>query len=304
MKLLIIGCGSIGSRHARNAQALGHSVILSDPDPSRAPYVDYREALEKEHINGAVVASPSNLHVEAAQYLAGKGIPIFMEKPLATSRQGLAELLQIVKEKKVVTMMAQSYRFHEGMLALKKILDSGTLGKPLRVSYTGGQYLPDWHPERDYRQEYAAQKKMGGGAMFTSMSHTLDTVEWLFGDIVDYAGEKKRVGDLDIDVDDTANISCTTTRGVRVEASTNFLDRVSSHRMMVTCERGTIDADFVANTINGEPYAFDPNKRYLDELAYFIRLVEREEADPALDLAHGAHIVELMCDSRIQDLTV
>lgn len=304
MKLLIIGCGSIGSRHARNAQVLGHSVVLSDPNHERGQYTDYKVALEHERIDAAVVASPSNLHVEAARYLAEKRIPICIEKPLATSRDGLEELLRVVAEKKVVTMMAQSYRWHEGMFELKKILDSGVLGKPLRVSYTGGQYLPDWHPERDYRDEYAAQKSMGGGAMFTSMSHTLDTIEWLFGDIGEYSGEKKRVGDLDIDVDDTASVSCTTAQGVHVDASADFLAQPAHHRMKIVCEHGNIEADFVVNTINGKPYAFDPNKRYLDELAYFISLVERGESDPALDLAHGAHLIELMTDPRIRDLTV
>lgn len=304
MKLLIIGFGSIGSRHAHNAQALGHSVVPCDPNPARAAYADYKEVLQKERIDAAVVALPSNLHVEVAQYLIEKGIPIFMEKPLATSRDGLKALLRTVKEKEVVTMMAQSYRWHEGMLKLKKTLDSGALGRPLSVNYVGGQYLPDWHPGEDYRREYAAQRSMGGGAMFTSMSHTLDTIEWLFGDIVEYAGEKKRVGDLEIDVDDTANISCTTAQNVHIEARTDFLARPASHRMAVVCERGTVEADFVAHTINGEPYAFDSNKRYLDEMRYFVQLVERGEADPALDLAHGVYIVELMTDPRIRDLTV
>lgn len=303
MKLLIIGCGSIGSRHARNAETLGHSVVLCDPNPARGQYTSYQEALTHEHVDAAIVSSPSNLHVEAAQYLAGRGVPIFMEKPLATSREGLDKLLAAVKEKNVVTMMAQSYRWHEGMLEVKRMLDANVYGKPISVEYSGGQHLADWHPKEDYRKEYAAQKSMGGGAMFVSMSHTLDTIEWLFGSIVDYAGEKKRLGDLEIDVDDTANITCTTDRGVQVTAVTDFLARPSYHHMRVTCERGAIDADFVANTVNGTPYAFDANKRYVDELAYFVTLVERGESDPALDLAHGAHIVELMTDSRVRDLT-
>lgn len=303
MKLLIIGCGSIGSRHARNAQALGHRVVLCDSNPERGQYADYKVALEQERIDAAIVASPSNLHVEAAQYLAEKGVPICMEKPLATSRDGLTKLLQTVKGKGIVTMMAQSFRWHEGMLEVKKILDSRVFGKPLSVRYSGGQHLPDWHPGEDYRKEYAARKNMGGGAMFVSMSHTLDTIEWLFGAITDFSGEKKRVGNLEIDVDDTASVSCTTAQGVRVEASADFLARPAHHRMTIVCERGRIEADFAANIINDTPYAFDPNRRYLDELAHFIALVGRGESDPALDLTHGAHLVELMTDLRIRDLT-
>ncbi len=303
MNLLIVGCGSIGSRHARNAQTLGHSVVLCDPDPARGQYTDYKTTLQQEHVDAIVVASPSNLHVEVAQYFAEKGIPICMEKPLATNREGLGKLLQTIKDKKVITMMAQSFRWHEGMLEVKRRLDAREFGKPLSVTYVGGQYLPDWHPGEDYRKEYAAQKSMGGGAMFTSMSHSLDTIEWLFGPIADYSGEKKRVGTLDIDADDTADVSCMTAQGVRVEAHADFLAQPAVHHMRIICERGVIEADFAAHTINGKPYTFDQNKRYLDELAYFIQLVKRGEHDPALDLAHGAHLVELMTSSRVKDLT-
>ena len=145
---------------------------------------------------------------------------------------------------------------------------------------------------------------MGGGAMFVSMSHSLDTVEWFFGEIKEYAGTKKRIGDLEIDVDDTTEITCSTARGVQVVASSDFLARPSFHTMHIVCEEGVIAADFAKNEINGTPYAFDPNKRYVDELAYFISLLDRGEPDPALTLAHGAHIVDLMTDPRIIDLTL
>ena len=213
MNLLIIGGGSIGSRHARNAQALGHAVVLCDPDPERGQYADYTKALEQEHIQAVVVATPSGLHVEEALYLVDKGIPIFMEKPLATSCDGLDELVRIVSKKKVITMMGQSYRWHEGLLKLKALLESDELGAVRRVRYVSKEYLPDWHPERDYRQEYAAQKRLGGGALFTSMSHTLDFIEWLFGEIIRIEGRKERLGDLEMDADDTANISRQTQRG-------------------------------------------------------------------------------------------
>ena len=103
MKLLIIGCGSIGSRHARNARSLGYEVVLVDPDPTRGQYLTYEEALQKEPVDAAVVASPSNLHIAAAEYLVERSVPILMEKPLATSRDGLTTLVQSVEEKKLIT---------------------------------------------------------------------------------------------------------------------------------------------------------------------------------------------------------
>lgn len=303
MKLLIIGCGSIGSRHARNAQALGHSVVLSDHDPARGQYADYKAALEKERVGAAIVALPSNLHVEAAQYLAEKGIPIFMEKPLATSLDGLDELIRLVGEKKVITLMGQSYRWHEGLLTLKAHLENGALGKVFRTSHSSKEYLPNWHPGHDYRQEYAAQKRLGGGALFTSMSHTLDFIEWLFGAIVELEGCKERLGDLEMDVDDTVSVSGRTDRDIAFDAHNDYISKIPSHTLRVFGELGEAMLDMTANTLNGEAYTFEPNHRYVEELKHFVHLVETNTFDHSLNLAHGAHIVELMCDNRIKDLT-
>lgn len=304
MNLLIIGCGSIGSRHARNAKTLGHDVILCDPNPERGQYTDYKIALDKEHIDAAIVASPSNLHVEQALYLAEKDVPIFMEKPLATSLNGLKELVHTVRENKVVTMMGQSYRWHEGLLKLKAQIEGGIIGKVLRVKYISKEYLPNWHPTQDYRKEYAAQKSMGGGALFTSMSHTLDFIELLLGTIIEVNGRKERLGDLEIDVDDTATVSGKTDRNIKFDAHNDYISKIPSHTLRVSGKLGEAVLNMTTNTLNGETYSFEPNHRYVGELRHFIRLVETNTPDSSIDLAHGAHIVELMCDKRIKDLTI
>lgn len=321
--LLIIGCGSIGARHARNARSIGARVVLADPNIERArvlaqeigaeaTFADYREAAEKMPLGGVVVATPSSLHVKQALWCAGRGLPLFIEKPLATELAGLDELLSMVAAKKVITMMGQSYRFHEGFLKLKELLDKRVIGTIKTVEYVGGQYLPDWHPKEDYRKEYAAQKRLGGGAMFTSMSHALDNVEWLFGRVVDYSGSKSRKGDLEIDVDDTCDVEIGTDQNIKASVHFDFLAKPAVHFMKITGEQGSIEADFIAHKITvtsaagksmSFSYEFEANKRYVDELQYFLTLLEKGESDPALDVAHGRHLVELMCDPRIADLT-
>ncbi len=270
---------------------------------ARSVFSNLSDALAQSTPDAAIVATPSGLHVEAALLLARQGTPILMEKPLATSLMGLNELLKAIEEKKVVTMMAQSYRFHEGMRALKSLLDAGVVGRVVSVEYISKEYLPYWHPGRDYRQEYAAQKKLGGGAMFTSMSHTLDFIEWLFGPVVDMEGRKERLGDLDMDADDTVDVSGTTVRGVRFAAHNDYISKTPIHTLRVVGERGEMLLDLHTNMLNQKPYSFEPNKRYLDELAYFVELVRSGKSDSTLDIAQGAHIVALLCSNRIRDLT-
>lgn len=320
--LLIIGCGSIGARHARNAISLGLSVVLVDPDVNRAHaladeigatgvFASYEETASAS-IDAVVVASPSSFHIEAVRFFLERSIPVFIEKPLATSVEGLEGLVDLAKENGVVTMMGQSYRFHETFMALKTFLDEGAVGRIYHAQFFGGQYLPDWHPQVDYRTEYMAQKRQGGGVMLTSKSHTLDFIEWFFGPIKEYVGWKDQLGSLTLDVDDACFLLMKTERDIVAYAQFDFLERPHRSRAIIAGEAGTIDADFIADTITvtradgtaqTHSYNPDPNARYVEELRYFATLVEKGESDPTLDIAHGKHIVDLMLDPRVRDLT-
>lgn len=322
--LLIIGSGSIGRRHARNARTLGLRTIVCDVDIERAKklaeeinsekfYTDYKKACEENpEIVAAIVATPSQFHIENAKFLAEKGIHLFIEKPLASGMEGVDDLIDIIESKKIVAMMGQSYRFHEGYLTLKKLLEDGVIGKIYHVNLFGGQYLPDWHPNIDYRTEYAAQKKLGGGALHTSMSHNFDSVAWLFGKINEFSGWKARLGDLEIDVDDSVFCLIKTSRDIVVMCQTDFLQRISRHRMIVVGEKGTIGADFVTHEITVElpgektsvqKYFFEPNGRYVEELKHFVQLVEDGSVKHDLDVYAGKRVVELLSSGTIKAIT-
>lgn len=322
--LLIVGAGSIGRRHAQNARMLGLRTIVCDVDIERAKklaeetnserfYTNYKKACEENmDIVAAVIATPSQSHIENAKFLAEKGIHLFIEKPLASEIGGVDDLINIIELKKVVAMMGQSYRFHEGYLALKKLLEDGMTGKIYHVNLFGGQYLPDWHPAMDYRTEYAAQKKLGGGALYTSMSHTFDSIAWLFGGIDEISGWKARLSDLEIDVDDSVFCLIKTNQNVVVMCQADFLQRIPRHRVVVVGEKGTIEVDFIAHEITVEilgekplvqRYSFEPNKRYVEELRHFVQLIEDGIVKHPLDIHTGKRVVELLLSDKIKVIT-
>ena len=260
MKLLIIGCGSIGRRHARNAKTLGADLVLCDLDESlmrkmcaelgEVPcYTDYLEAAEREYVDAAVVATPTSLHVEIATQLAMRGIHLLVEKPLSHSLKGVDTLLHVVDQNRVTAMMGHSYRFHEGFLTLQSLLNERIIGKVYHVYSYGGWYLPDWHVHEDYRREYAARKSLGGGVALTSLSHGFDTFRWLFGEIEEIIGWKARLSSLDIDVEDSAFCLLRTTQGVVITCIADFLSRFPRNEMILIGSEGHIEADFSNNRL-------------------------------------------------------
>jgi len=320
--LMVVGCGSIGQRHAKNAKILGvKDIVLCDIDAVRVRkfansigtdfvFESYEKAFESHpEIENAIIATPSGLHIQPAMYLAGHKVNILIEKPLSDSLEGTATLIELARRKGIIGMMGQSYRFHEGFLTLKNLLDSGEIGRLLHVSYLSGQYLPDWHPGMDYRKEYAAQKKLGGGVLLTSMSHGFDIVQWLFGDVTRVQGWKTKLSDLDIDVEDSIFCLMKTSKNVIIQCQADFLQRDPRHQMTIVGEKGHIEADFIKNQIRSwtierretrtNNYQFDTNKRYVEELKHFFNLIDEKKTGHDLDLAVGRHILELITNKNI-----
>lgn len=346
MNLLIIGCGSIGRRHAKNAKVLKAEIILCDLNPllmeslcteiGQVPcYDNYLKAVESENIDAAVVATPSSLHVKIVTQLASRGIHILVEKPISHSLEGIDLLLSTVNQHTVTAMMGHSNRFHEGFLTLKALLDKQEIGKVFHVSSCNGWYLPDWHFHEDYQFEYAAQKSLGGGAALTNFSHSLDTFQWLFGSIDKIMGWKTTLGSLSIDVEDSAFCLLHTDQDVVITDIADFLSRFPRKDLTITGSEGHIEADFSncllklwktkdKRFIPNDPrileipgrirvleggvqydstpevitYNFEPNYRYLIEMAYFFEQVQTKKIEFDLDLRSGIQVLKLITNEH------
>lgn len=260
MKILVIGCGSIGQRHAKNARKLGAEVMLCDSDLDRANklaesigasavFADYEMAAKDSGAYAAVVATPTHLHAGPAHALIANGIHVLMEKPLCPSVADALQLRRAVKKSGIVFMMGHTYRFRGEWLEVKRILELAPLGKVHSAELAGGWHLPDWHIFEDYRKEYAAQERLGGGVRLTNLSHIFDIVSWLFGDILKQSGVELHVGDLDVDVEDMVHCSLLTKKNIAVLVTEDFLSRCPRRFLRVNAEHGFLEADFNRRTV-------------------------------------------------------
>ena len=94
-------------------------------------------------------------------------------------------------------------RFSKSLQKFKEMIDSQVLGDLQGIYCSAGQFLPDWRPDKDYRESVSAQKSLGGGVLL-ELSHEIDYLRWIFGEIKWVSGSLGNVGELGIDVEDTA----------------------------------------------------------------------------------------------------
>jgi len=261
MKILIVGCGSIGRRHARNARALGAEVVLCDVNELRMRefgdeigalecFTDIAKAVACPGVEAAVIATPSDFHVAPARAALMAGLHVLIEKPLCMSLPEAMGLRSDVRKTGLVCMMAHTFRFRAEWIEVKRALDAMPLGRIYSAEFMGGWYLPDWHIHEDYRDEYASQQRLGGGVLLTSMSHFFDVIAWFFGDIERISGTKMRLSDLELDVDDAVVCALRTSSGVAVTISEDFLSRCPRRSLRINAEHGYLEADFNRKTLS------------------------------------------------------
>jgi len=150
-RLLIVGLGSIGARHARLARELLPGVQLvvlrhrGCPEKN-APGVDYCVTGMDEALSyrpqAAVIANPATHHLETALPLARAGVHLLVEKPISGATQGVAELIELCRTQGVTLMTGYNLRFLPSLRRFRELLEEKRVGRVLSVRAEIGQFLP------------------------------------------------------------------------------------------------------------------------------------------------------------------
>lgn len=289
MRFLIAGFGSIGRRHFRNLKSLGQKDILfyrsghsQIADQELAGHAVERElgAALAHKPDAVIVANPTALHLEVAIPAARAGCHILLEKPISHSLDRVDELQAAAAKSGSRVLVGFQYRFHPGLQKAVEILASGELGRPLSARTHWGEYLPDWHPWEDYRRSYSARGDLGGGVVLT-LSHPFDYLRWLLGEVDAIWASTKQSGELEIGVEDQAEIGLVFRSGALGSIHLDYLQKPGAHWLEVICTKGNLHWDAgtgllrVTRAKGSEqefpvPAGFERNELFLAQARHFI----------------------------------
>lgn len=338
LRVCFVGLGSIGQRHLRNLlQATGGDVevsavrnvrtapVLTDNMQVRAgeavsDFYDVREIATLEEAvslkpDAVFVTNPSNLHVPAALTAINAGCPVFIEKPVSHSMEGVNELVDAAAASGAPSMVGYQWRFHPALDYLRDLIDGETLGAVTSAHLVNAEYMPGWHEYEDYRTSYAGRRDLGGGALVTQI-HDFDFAYALFGlpEIVSAMGGK--LSSLEIDVED----SVTTLLGYRrangvvpVTVHLDYLAAPPKHRVSITFDRGQVNWDVLTGEImlhrleNGatERHDFSGVNRadlFRLQISHFLQVLENKAVPPvSLGAARDSLAIALAAKKSMQD---
>jgi predicted dehydrogenase len=319
VKGLVIGGGSIGTRHIQNLRLLGIGPLtLVEPDEERRAVLcdddtivgfDTLEKGLEWKPDFAVIATPSHLHITQAVEVAKAGCHLFIEKPLSHTAEGLERLLKEVVSRRLVSLVGCNMRFHPGPARVKELIRQESIGRVLFARIHTGSYLPDWRPGQDYRKSYSSNAAMGGGCILDCI-HEIDLARWYLGDVEDVFCVANHLSSLEVDVEDVAILICRHKNGSLSEIHLDYVQRTYERGCQIVGETGSILWDYRDGVVRyydaeqdrwmdfPQPESWDVNQIYLDEMKHFIDCVNMGKAT-ILPVPEAIEVIRIALAAKI-----
>lgn len=145
LNLGIIGIAGIGGVNAKAFHALGENIAaLCDVDtkvldkrgaeyPDARKYTDFRKMIEKEKLDGVIVAVPDHNHAYISVWAMKHGLHVYCQKPLTQTVQEARIVARVAAETGVVTQMGTQTSAEPATLRMVELVQSGALGEITEV---------------------------------------------------------------------------------------------------------------------------------------------------------------------------
>lgn len=150
-------------------------------------FTDYRDMFAMDGLDGVSIAIPNFLHAEVSIAALDAGLNVLCEKPMATTLDDAAAMVEKQRKTGKRLMVHMNSRFRDANLALGALAPSGQLGEVYygRASMIRRRSVPTIHfPPTGVMGRgpwFLDREKAGGGALMDIGVHTYDLMWWFMG---------------------------------------------------------------------------------------------------------------------------
>lgn len=188
LKIGIIGTGWIAGSHIVEYLKMPDVEIVAGADlvPGKAEaffkkfgvegarcYPDHKSMLDSEELDAVSVCTYNRTHAECTIYALEKGIPVLLEKPMTVTLEEAVEICKEEKKSGKIVSVGFQPRLDPNMQMIKKIVESGELGKIYYIQTGGGRRHGIPTP---FGTSFIEDKTAGIGALADIGCYSLDMV--------------------------------------------------------------------------------------------------------------------------------
>lgn len=312
--ILIIGAGSVGSRHAQNFYSLGCDISCVDPREDRLNQIATELPLQHRFITldaalhisagltGVAVCSPPVFHVEQSLTALNEGLPVLLEKPVSPELSSCRQLHERL-QKGGTLLLGYTYRWWQPLKRLKALIEEGRVGALRHARFLMSAHLEDWHPWEPYQNFFMASRELGGGALLDE-SHFIDLMLWFFGKPERLFARVEKISNLQISTDDFVEISAAYPDRLRVSVHLDLVGRPHQKEIVVVGEKGTLQCLFDPHQIrishsaepkwDTESFSLDRNDMFLNVAREFLEMIDGSRTRSTCTIVDGLRTLEIV----------
>lgn len=288
LKICFVGIGSIAKRHISNIKNYLNEDYNCQIDAFRSSNKplsdDISQYITNEYQNydevpkdydAIFITNPTKFHFDTLKQFKDNSDNFFIEKPIVDS----SDLNKDLSEFKSKTCYVACPLRHGNVIQyIKKNIDLNDVNGVRSICST---YLPEWHPNEDYRKSYSAKKELGGGVSI-DLIHEWDYLTYLFGMPSEIYSILDKVSDLKIDTEDIA-VYIAKYQNMLLELHLDYFGRFPIREIMIFKQDETIVGDIYNNKIifkNSDKiidFNEERNDYQVEELKYFFDLIINKE---------------------------
>ena len=252
-KVLIIGFGSIGKRHAtilKKFKMVSDVYILSRRNSKTFKNINKLSQIKEINPDYIIICSRTSDHFKHLKYIETNfsNKIVLIEKPLFNKFHKFS----ISKNKVFVGYNLRQHpvvRFIKNFIINKKIFS---------VNINCNSYLPNWRQNINYKDSYSSLRRLGGGVLL-DLSHEIDYLEWIFKKIKKLDLVKiKKLSNLKINVEDHVLIAGKTSLSNFI-VDLNYYSLYPRREVVIDGHNFSIKGDLINNFV--EIYLNNKNKK-------------------------------------------
>ncbi len=198
--------------------------------------------LSRNDIDAVYIATPPESHCELTLQCAAAGKHVLCEKPMALSRDDCNEMIAACQRHDVSLSIAYYRRYFPVVQQIKTLLDTGAVGRPLRIAATTySQFQSDEASPWRLNDQIA-----GGGFLMDVGTHRFDLIAYFFGSPIDIrciSGTQT----MNTSVEDAASVVMLLQGGVQATASFQWNSPIARDTLEIVGSEGIIWTDSLSD---------------------------------------------------------
>lgn len=253
----VAGLGPMGSDLAREVAKHPSAIVtaICDADSEilrnagdivshATPYTNYNVMLDKESLDGVIIATPPRTHLPLAASAFDAGVHVFCEKPMALTVDECDAMIAAAAAAGRALMVGQVFRYIGVYRFVLEMALSGDLGIPMAMRTI--RTMNAWN---NWARPWRAQRETAGGFLYEINIHELDLVACILGDPTSVTAAGAYLVNTEVDYEDYVSAHLCFSGNRHAMMTSIGFDYIGRNGGEVYLERGTISYDNIAGEV-------------------------------------------------------